>query len=271
MHSAITFKNPVEANELRRKLHSVMQRRDVARFVKVGVSGFLNDIIYSGEGAVDGLVDLLARLVNGAVPMEDLAISKPVRTDYKGRTRPAQWHVAQRMRRRDPNSAPRQEGERVRFVILQGPAQFFATGRAGLKSTRAEDLDHALRRGLPVDRVDPIQKVGTCIRKVARLVLQPRSFYPRVSNVLAYFEGIARRASAYPLLPPPGGDVKQQQAVQHPIFFDLAGGQRVPTRECSASRHQREKELSREYRARHRGATKARKGAPVVKRPRFGA
>jgi DNA polymerase delta subunit 1 len=81
-------------------------------------------------------------LKNGEVPMEKLMMSKQLGGDYKSKSL-AHVAVVEKMRTRVPGSEP-QQGDRVPFVIVQGPknAKMFE---------RAEDPVWVREKGLKLD------------------------------------------------------------------------------------------------------------------------
>ena len=92
--------------------------------------------------AFDYVRDILKKLQNNEIPIEQLiitkSISKPIRS-YKG----IQPHVelVKKMRKRSPTEAPG-VGDRVGFVIVQG---------LQLLSNRAEDPNYIKKHGLKID------------------------------------------------------------------------------------------------------------------------
>ena len=102
----------------------VLKRRDNANIVKQ-VYGGLIDILLKGESinnAVKFLHNSLQRLIRGEYPMNELVISKTLRSKYANPTRIAHKVLADRMRERDPGSAP-EINERVPYVYIEHDAK----------------------------------------------------------------------------------------------------------------------------------------------------
>lgn len=128
-----------------------MVRRDSCHFTRTVQRAVLDTLLHSGsvQQMIAALRVHMQRLVADQVPLEDFVQSSQLRTGYKNAQLP-HVVVAEKMRARDPNSAPR-SGERVRFVYIQSP-----TGTrpgSGRASDRAEDPDYAKSKGLKPDRL----------------------------------------------------------------------------------------------------------------------
>ena len=98
----------------------VLKRRDNANIVKQIYGGII-DIILKGESihnVVKFLHSSLQRLIRGEYPMNELVISKTLRSKYANPTRIAHKVLADRMRERDPGSAP-EINERVPYVYIE--------------------------------------------------------------------------------------------------------------------------------------------------------
>jgi DNA polymerase elongation subunit (family B) len=98
----------------------VLKRRDNANIVKIVYGGII-DILLNRQNisfAIDFLRDSLIKLIKGEFHMDDLVITKTLRTTYKDPTRIAHKVLADRMRNRDPGSAP-QSSDRVPYAYVE--------------------------------------------------------------------------------------------------------------------------------------------------------
>jgi DNA polymerase elongation subunit (family B) len=97
----------------------VLKRRDNANIVKIIYGGVLDIILNEGdiEKSLKFLDTQLERLVKGEVPIEDLIITKTLKGFYKNPNQIAHKVLADRMRKRDPGSAP-QANDRVAYVYI---------------------------------------------------------------------------------------------------------------------------------------------------------
>lgn len=120
-------------------------RRDSCKLVKRLCKNALDTLLHErdlGKAVGDVRAALLA-LASGEVPMEDLVVSKQLKTDYKTTSHP-HLHVAKTMRKRQPGSEPR-SGDRVPFV-------FVVTADPLVNNfEKAEDPAYAAEQGLPLD------------------------------------------------------------------------------------------------------------------------
>ena len=96
-----------------------LKRRDSCDYLKDTYGGILN-ILMGGsniEKAVEFLNDSLNELVEGKVPMDKLAITKALRSDYKNPNQIAHKVLANRIGERDPGNKPK-PGDRMKFVFI---------------------------------------------------------------------------------------------------------------------------------------------------------
>jgi len=119
-------------------------RRDNCPYVREVCKEILNLILDSEDPvpAIECARAAAKALKNGQVPVEKLLMSKQLGADYKSKSL-AHVAVVEKMRERAPGSEP-QQGDRVPFVIVQGPknARMFE---------RAEDPVWAREKGLKLD------------------------------------------------------------------------------------------------------------------------
>ncbi len=103
-----------------------LKRRDSCDYLKDTYGGILNVIMSSpvsqdGQAqnnitkAIEFLDKSITQLIDGAVPMDKLAITKALRSDYKNPQQIAHKVLADRIGKRDPGNKPK-PGDRIKFV-----------------------------------------------------------------------------------------------------------------------------------------------------------
>lgn len=129
----------------------VLKRRDNAQIVK-RVYGGVIDIILNKQNvpeSVEFLKTSLEELVNGNCPMEDLVITKSLRSEYKDPTRIAHKVLAERIKRRDPGNAP-QVNDRIPFVYVTTNHPSNKKEKV-LQGERIEHPDYIKKNNIPID------------------------------------------------------------------------------------------------------------------------
>lgn len=123
----------------------VLKRRDNANIVKHIYGGVIDIILNEHDvpGSVAFLRRSLEEVVSGARPMEDLVITKSLRTTYKDPERIAHYVLAQRMGERDPGNRP-QASDRIPYVYIVNP-------KAALQGERIEHPAYVREKSLNVD------------------------------------------------------------------------------------------------------------------------
>ncbi|KAJ1965510.1 DNA-directed DNA polymerase delta [Dispira parvispora] len=119
-------------------------RRDNCRLVQVVLETCLRKILVDRDvkGAENYTKRIISDLLQNKVDMSQLVITKALsKTDYAGKQ--AHVELAERMRRRDPGSAP-QLGDRVPYVIIRG-------ARKAAAYERSEDPIYVLENNIPID------------------------------------------------------------------------------------------------------------------------
>lgn len=98
----------------------VLKRRDNANIVKIVYGGIIDILLnnHNIQEAIVFLLDCLQKLIDGTFPIEDLVITKTLRNTYKDPSRIAHKVLAERMKTRDPGSAP-QANDRIPFVYIE--------------------------------------------------------------------------------------------------------------------------------------------------------
>jgi len=96
-----------------------LKRRDSCDYLKDTYGEILNILMKENniEKSIEFLNNSLNDLVDGKVPMDKLAITKALRSDYKNPERIAHRVLADRIGERDPGNKPK-PGDRMKFVYI---------------------------------------------------------------------------------------------------------------------------------------------------------
>ena len=96
-----------------------LKRRDSCDYLKDTYGGILNILMKENniQSAIEYLNTSLDNLIAGTVPMEKLAITKALRSDYKNPMQIGHWVLAERIGKRDPGNRPK-PGDRMKFVFV---------------------------------------------------------------------------------------------------------------------------------------------------------
>jgi DNA polymerase delta subunit 1 len=127
----------------------VLRRRDNAPIVKAIYGGIIERIMRDRalDDAVAFLRGELARLAAGRVALEELVVTKALRTGYANPDTIPHYVLAQRIGARDPGNKP-QSNDRVSYVYVVVDAK---PGVKLLQGERIETPEFVSARGLPVD------------------------------------------------------------------------------------------------------------------------
>lgn len=115
--------NKYEHDDNKYKMNSmgiVLKRRDNAQIVKTIYGGILDIILNKQDikGSVGFLKQKLDELAEGKFPLEELVITKSLKSEYKDPTKIAHKVLAERMGERDPGNKP-QSNDRIPYVYIQ--------------------------------------------------------------------------------------------------------------------------------------------------------
>jgi DNA polymerase elongation subunit (family B) len=96
-----------------------LKRRDSCDYLKDTYGGILNILMKENniQKAIEYLDQSLGNLINGTVPMDKLAITKALRSDYKNPNQIAHKVLADRIGKRDPGNKPK-PGDRIKFLYV---------------------------------------------------------------------------------------------------------------------------------------------------------
>jgi DNA polymerase elongation subunit (family B) len=128
----------------------VLKRRDNANIVKVVYGGII-DILLNKQNikfAIEFLKKSLDELVEGKFSMENLIITKTLRTTYKDPTKIAHKVLADRMKERDPGSAP-QTNDRVPYVYVEHDIK----NKSLLQGDKIEHPDYIKENSVKIDYI----------------------------------------------------------------------------------------------------------------------
>lgn len=128
----------------------VLKRRDNANIVKLIYGGII-DILLNNRGidnAISFLSDNLQKLINGDFNIEDLVITKTLKSTYKDPTRIAHKVLADRMKTRDPGSAP-QTNDRIPFAYIEHDIR----NKSLLQGDKIEHPNYINEKQIPLDYV----------------------------------------------------------------------------------------------------------------------
>ena len=115
----------------------VLKRRDNANIVKIIYGGIITRLLEDKtiDSAIVFLKEKLQELINGKFPMEDLTITKTLRGYYKNPDGIAHKVLADRMKERDPGSAP-VSNDRVPYVFIN------VKEKKGVKLLQGQKVEH---------------------------------------------------------------------------------------------------------------------------------
>ena len=96
-----------------------LKRRDACDYLKDTYGGILNILMKETniQSAIDFLDKSLTDLIAGKVPMDKLAITRALRSDYKNPNQIAHKVLADRIGDRDPGNKPK-PGDRVKYLFV---------------------------------------------------------------------------------------------------------------------------------------------------------
>jgi DNA polymerase elongation subunit (family B) len=123
-----------------------LKRRDSCDYLKDTYGGILNILMKENniQKAIEYLDHSLGNLINGSVPMDKLAITKALRSDYKNPNQIAHKVLADRIGKRDPGNKPK-PGDRIKFLYINN-----STPKA-LLGERIETPEYITSQKLKID------------------------------------------------------------------------------------------------------------------------
>mgnify|MGYP006097067049 CR=1 FL=1 len=171
-----------DVNKFKQKsMGIVLKRRDNANIVKIIYGGIINKIL-NGEGVEKSLSFLhksLDKLSNGEYPMDELIVTKTLKGMYKNPKQIAHKVLADRMKKRDPGSAP-QSNDRVPYIYIQTKEE---KGIKLLQGDKIENPKYATENNLIPDYGHYItnQIMKPCIQLYS-MVLEEMAEYKHIND-----------------------------------------------------------------------------------------
>ena len=182
--------NEYQQNDKKKKLKTmgvVMKRRDNAPIVKKIYGGVLDIILNQQDVAasVTFTLDCLGQLVKGNSPLDELVITKSLKSDYKDPTKIAHKVLADRIAERSPGDRP-QSNDRIPYVyVVHAPA---AKGEKVLQGEKIETPTFIKTNNLTVDYGFYItNQIMNPLLQLFALVLEQLPGYNRAPN---FFEKV---------------------------------------------------------------------------------
>ena len=129
----------------------VLKRRDNAPIVRAVVQTFLDRLLNNLDvrGAIENMLGVIDRVIDGRVPIEDLVITKTLRAEYKDRSKIAHAVLAHRVGERDPGNAP-QVNDRIPMVHIRVPEMRRKRAKV-LQGDKVEIPEFVLKNDLEID------------------------------------------------------------------------------------------------------------------------
>ena len=124
----------------------VLKRRDNAPLVKTIYGGIVDILLNEADlnKSVEFLTTELTKLVQHKYPLEDMIISKTLRSNYKDATKIAHKVLADRMGARDPGNKP-QVNDRIQYIYIK------TNGEVKLQGDRIEHPTYIRENGIVPD------------------------------------------------------------------------------------------------------------------------
>jgi DNA polymerase elongation subunit (family B) len=205
--------NKYEFDDQKYKMASmgiVLKRRDNANIVKKIFGGIL-DIILNSQNIKESIIFLrksLNDLIDGKYPLEDLIISKSLKSEYKDPDKIAHKVLADRMGERDEGTRP-QVNDRIQYVYIQVPEK---KGQKVLQGNRIENPDY-IRANPKIAKPDYTFYITNQIMKpivqVYALILEHLDGYKKTKD---YFQKEYKK-----ILKEKDGDIKKAKDRWHDL------------------------------------------------------
>jgi len=123
-----------------------LKRRDSCDYLKDIYGGILNILMKDNDvsKSIKFLNTCLNNLIDGKVPMDKLAITKALRSDYKNPNQIGHKVLADRIGERDPGNKPK-PGDRIKFVFVNND------DKKALMGEKIETPDYIIANNLKID------------------------------------------------------------------------------------------------------------------------
>ena len=139
----------LDVNKFKQKsMGIVLKRRDNANILKIIYGGIINILLndHNIPKAIEFLQESLHKLIAGEYNIQDLTITKTLRSTYKDPSRIAHKVLADRMKLRDPGSAP-QTNDRIPYVYIEHDTK----NKSLLQGDKIEHPSHILENNINID------------------------------------------------------------------------------------------------------------------------
>ena len=177
----------------------VLKRRDNANIVKIVYGGIIDILLnnHDVQNAISFLSECLQKLVNGSFPIEDLVITKTLRNTYKDPSKIAHKVLADRMKTRDPGSAP-QANDRIPFVYIEHDIK----NKSLLQGDKIEHPSFIIQNDIKIDYVfyitnqimKPVcQLLSLALFEIPKCTLSEQFFIQKEKRLLIEYEHNIRK------------------------------------------------------------------------------
>jgi len=177
----------------------VLKRRDNANIVKIVYGGIINILLnnHNVQEAIEYLSDCLKKLIDGNFPLEDLVITKTLRNTYKDPSKIAHKVLADRMKTRDPGSAP-QANDRIPFVYIEHDIK----NKSLLQGDKIEHPSFIIQNNIKIDYVfyitnqimKPVcQLLSLALFEIPKCTLSEQFFIQKEKRLLIEYEHNIRK------------------------------------------------------------------------------
>ena len=166
----------------------VLKRRDNANIVKLIYGGII-DILLGDQDiikAIQFLQTSLKNLVDGKYQMDDLIITKTLRSSYKDPSKIAHKVLADRMRDRDPGSAP-QVNDRVQYVYIEHDVK----NKSLLQGDKIEDPRYIKEKSLNIDYIFYI--TNQLLKPICQLLSVALYDIPKCKKTQTYYDRLYKK------------------------------------------------------------------------------
>ena len=123
---------------------------------KIESGEYIGSLLQAPKNALHELQEVVKKIVESEIPLKDLCLRAKLNRAYE-KGMPIHAKLAQKMKERDPNSAP-VPGEHVKYIVIKN-------GSLDV-SDRGEDPSYAERNGIKVDSIYYLERVKQAILKL---------------------------------------------------------------------------------------------------------
>jgi DNA polymerase elongation subunit (family B) len=144
------------------------------------------------QKAIEYLDQSLGNLINGTVPMDKLAITKALRSDYKNPNQIAHKVLADRIGKRDPGNKPK-PGDRIKFLYVNSSTP------TALLGERIETPEYITSQKLKIDYTYYItNQLMKPLQQLFGLVLEDMKDFKRKKGLRTWKTELDKLRKDYP-------------------------------------------------------------------------